>query len=60
MIPKNKRFSLALVLLMCLTLCLTALSEGDTEEVSITIFDENGKRLDYAVEEYPLKWPDEE
>ena len=25
MIPKNKRFSLALVLLMCLTLCLTAL-----------------------------------
>ena len=26
MIPKNKRFSLALVLLMCLTLCLTALS----------------------------------
>ena len=21
---------------------------------------ENGKRLDYAVEEYPLKWPDEE
>ena len=43
MIPKNKRFSLALVLLMCLTLCLTALSEGDTEEVSITIFDENGE-----------------
>ena len=31
MIPKNKRFSLALVLLMCLTLCLTALSEGDTD-----------------------------
>ena len=43
MIPKNKRFSLALLLLMCLTLCLTALSEGDTEEVSITIFDENGE-----------------
>ena len=43
MIPKNKRFSLALVLLMCLTLCLTALSEGDTEEVSITIFDEHGE-----------------
>ena len=43
MIPKNKRFSLALVLLMCLTLCLTALLEGDTEEVSITIFDENGE-----------------
>ena len=43
MIPKNKRFSLALMLLMCLTLCLTALSEGDTEEVSITIFDENGE-----------------
>ena len=43
MIPKNKRFSLVLVLLMCLTLCLTALSEGDTEEVSITIFDENGE-----------------
>ena len=43
MIPKNKRFSLALVLLMCLTLCLTALSEGDTEEVSITIFDANGE-----------------
>ena len=21
---------------------------------------ENGKRLDYAVEDYPLKWPDEE
>ena len=43
MIPKNKRFSLALVLLMCLTLCLTALSEGDTEEVSITIFDETAR-----------------
>ena len=43
MIPKNRRFSFILVLLMCLTLCLTALCEGDTEEVSITIFDENGE-----------------
>ena len=43
MIPKNRRFSFILVLMMCLTLCLTALCEGDTEEVSITIFDENGE-----------------
>lgn len=43
MSSKNKRFGLVLLLLMCLTLCLSAVSEGDLEEVSITIFDENGQ-----------------
>lgn len=39
----NRALAWLLVLCMCLTLCLCGLAEGDLEEVSITIFDENGE-----------------
>lgn len=39
-------FFLLLILCMCLTLCFTALSENDLEEVSITIFDIDGEEVD--------------
>lgn len=42
MIHTNRVLAWLLVLCMCLTLCLCGLAEGDLEEVSITIFDENG------------------
>lgn len=50
MSSKNKRLGLVLLLLMCLTLCLSAVSEGDLEEVSITIFDENGQEANVGGE----------
>lgn len=44
MIHTNKVLAWLLVLCMCLTLCLCGgLAEGDLEEVSITLFDENGE-----------------
>lgn len=43
MIYTNRTLAWLLVLCMCLTLCLCGLAEGDLEEVSITIFDENGE-----------------
>lgn len=46
MTSKRHPFFLLLILCMCLTLCLTALSENDLEEVSITIFDLDGEVVD--------------
>lgn len=46
MSPKSRPFSLLLILCMCLTLSVTALSENDLEEVSITIFDLDGNEVD--------------
>mgnify|MGYP002562776735 CR=1 FL=1 len=38
----------------------TPYTDDSSIEVVLRTLRENGKRLDYAVEEYPLKWPDEE
>ncbi len=46
MSPKSRPFAWLLILCMCLTLFVTALSENDLEEVSITIFDLDGSEVD--------------